>query len=109
MKTKIVSLLLAVITLAVLSGCASLMSDAATRLQVETPSGLKVSYQSPKDQRLEYNPETGAILVESRTNAELAAQAAAAQAEANRATADVLKSVVERIPVNPANTLNPIN
>lgn len=108
MKTKLTLLgALACVALGV-AGCANVAKDAGTSLTVET-DGLKVSYRSSKDQKLEYDPETGKIKVESKVNGELVQAAAAAQAEANKATAEVLKTVIERIPVNPANPLNPIN
>lgn len=100
MKTKLLALILAGLAMA-LTGCTSLLHEASTTLDVKHPSGLEVNYKSPKDQKLNYNPATGEITVESKTNAELAAQAAQAQAAANQATAEVLREIAGRIPLSP--------
>lgn len=92
-----------------LSGCQSLLSDGSTKVSIDTPAGLKVRYQSPKDQHVEYDPATGKIVVDSRTSAELAAQAALVASQERQATTDLLKTVIARIPLDPTQVLNPVN
>lgn len=94
---KKLSILLFTVLALFCTGCTSLFSDASTHLEIETPQGYKAKYKSPKDQKIHYNPATGEILVESKTNAELAAEAAKADSEAKKATAEMFKSIAEKL------------
>lgn len=95
MKTTRHLLALVLATLGLLAtGC--MMSQAATKLSVEK-DGLKVKYSSPKDQHVEYNPETGEILVKSTSNEALVNAAGVAQAEAMGRGFEVLGTLAEKV------------
>lgn len=98
--TRTLTFLAAILAAAMLTGCQSLLRDGSTHLRIKTDS-IEVVYASPKDQHLEYDPETGKVTVKSSTNQALAESAAAVQAEANRAIAETLGKVVDRVPVLP--------
>ena len=86
--------LIAITALTLNSGC--MMSQASTKLLVEK-DGLKVKYSSPKDQHVEYNPETGEIMVRSTSNEALVNAAGVAQAEAMGRGFEVLGTLAEKV------------
>lgn len=65
-----------------LNGCASsFLNSASTKLDVEK-EGLTIRYRSPKDQHVEYDPESGKLIVKAASSASLIEGATAAQADA---------------------------
>jgi hypothetical protein len=75
-------------------GCASPLRDGSTRLKVVTKDGLTIEYQSPKDQFVEYDPESGKLTARSTSNPALVESATTAQANALEAMAQAVSSVV---------------